>query len=157
MGVIHSSAAAAVALSVLLGIQWPEFRGPDGRGHAAVPGVPLSWSETQNVKWKTAIHGRAWSSPVVLNGQVWVTTATEDGRQLYAVAIDQASGNVLHDLKLFDVATPQYAHPFNTYASPSPVIEPGRVYVTFGSPGTAAIDTATGKVLWTRRDLECNH
>jgi outer membrane protein assembly factor BamB len=157
MGVIQSSAAAAVALFVLLGLQWPEFRGPDGRGHAAVPGLPLSWSETQNVKWKTAIHGRAWSSPVVLNGQVWVTTATEDGRQLYAVAIDQATGKVLHDLKLFDVATPQYAHPFNTYASPSPVIEPGRVYVTFGSPGTAAVDTATGKVLWTRRDLECNH
>jgi outer membrane protein assembly factor BamB len=157
MGVIQSSAAAAVALFVLLGLQWPEFRGPDGRGHAAVPGLPLSWSETQNVKWKTAIHGRAWSSPVVLNGQVWVTTATEDGRQLYAVAIDQATGQVLHDLKLFDVATPQYAHPFNTYASPSPVIEPGRVYVTFGSPGTAAVDTATGKVLWTRRDLECNH
>jgi outer membrane protein assembly factor BamB len=103
------------------------------------------------------VHGRAWSSPVVLGGQVWVTTATEDGRQLFAVALDQATGKIVHDLKLFDVATPQYAHPFNTYASPTPVIEGGRVYVTFGSPGTAAIDTATGKVLWTRRDLECNH
>jgi outer membrane protein assembly factor BamB len=117
----------------------------------------MKWSETEHVKWKTAIHGRAWSSPVVLGGQVWVTTATEDGRQLFAVALDQATGKVVHDLRLFDVATPQYAHPFNTYASPTPVVEPGRVYVTFGSPGTAAIDTATGKVLWTRRDLECNH
>jgi outer membrane protein assembly factor BamB len=88
---------------------------------------------------------------------VWVTTATEDGRQLFAVAVDQATGKVLYDLKLFDVETPQYAHPFNTYASPTPTVEAGRVYVTFGSPGTAAIDTATGKVLWTRRDLECNH
>ena len=67
------------------------------------------------------------------------------------------TGTVIHDIKLFDVATPQYAHPFNTYASPTPAIEPGRVYVTFGSPGTAAIDTATGKVLWERRDFECNH
>jgi outer membrane protein assembly factor BamB len=147
----------ALAAAALLGLQWPEFRGPDGRGHATASGLPLTWSETQNVKWKTAIHGRAWSSPVVLGGQVWVTTATPDGRELFAVALDQATGKVIHNLKVFDVETPQYAHPFNTYASPSPVIEAGRVYVTFGSPGTAAIDTATGKVLWTRRDLECNH
>jgi outer membrane protein assembly factor BamB len=146
-----------LAAAALLGLQWPEFRGPDGRGHATASGLPLSWSETEHVRWKTAIHGRAWSSPVVLNGQVWVTTATEDGRQLFAVAVDQATGKVLYDLKLFDVETPQYAHPFNTYASPTPTVEAGRVYVTFGSPGTAAIDTATGKVLWTRRDLECNH
>jgi outer membrane protein assembly factor BamB len=148
---------AAVAAAALLGLPWPEFRGADGRGHASQAGLPLTWSETQHVKWKTPVHGRAWSSPVVLGGQVWVTTATEDGRQLFAVALDQATGKIVHDLKLFDVATPQYAHPFNTYASPTPVIEGGRVYVTFGSPGTAAIDTATGKVLWTRRDLECNH
>jgi outer membrane protein assembly factor BamB len=94
---------------------------------------------------------------VVLGGQVWLTTASEDGRQLSALAVDRESGRVLHDLKLFDVEKPQYAHPFNTYASPTPVIEPGRVYVTFGSPGTAAIDTRTGKVLWERRDFECNH
>lgn len=146
-----------VAASLLLGWQWPEFRGPNGTGHAAERGLPLTWSETEHVRWKTAVHGRAWSSPVVLDRQVWVTTATPDGRQLFAVALDRDSGAIVHDLKLFDVATPQYAHPFNSYASPTPAIEPGRVYVTFGAPGTAAIDTATGKVLWTRRDLECNH
>ncbi|MGH9313174.1 MAG: PQQ-binding-like beta-propeller repeat protein, partial [Vicinamibacterales bacterium] len=136
--------------------QWPQFRGPDGLG-TSPSHPPLTWSEQQNVRWKTAIHGRAWSSPVVLGDQVWVTTATEDGRELFAVALDRESGKILHDLKLFQVAQPQYAHPFNTYASPTPVIEPGRVYVTFGSPGTAAIDTRSGKVLWERRDLECNH
>jgi outer membrane protein assembly factor BamB len=146
-----------LAASVLLGWQWPEFRGPDGRGMAAGSGLPLRWSETGGVRWKTAVHGRAWSSPVVLDGQVWLTSATEDGRQLYAMAFDGETGRVVHDLKLFDVSTPQYAHPFNTYASPTPVIEPGRVYVTFGSAGTAALDTATGKVIWQRRDLECNH
>jgi outer membrane protein assembly factor BamB len=76
---------------------------------------------------------------------------------LFAVAVDRISGKILHDLKIFHVATPQFAHAFNTYASPTPVIEPGRVYVTFGSPGTAAIDTNTGKVIWERRDFECNH
>ena len=117
----------------------------------------MTWAEGKNVKWKTAVHGRAWSSPVILGNQVWMTTATPDGRELFAVALDRDSGKIVFDLKLFDVATPQYAHPFNTYASPTPVIEPGRVYVTFGSPGTAAIDTKTGKVIWERRDFECNH
>jgi outer membrane protein assembly factor BamB len=60
-------------------------------------------------------------------------------------------------LKLFDVATPQYAHPFNTYASPTPAIESGRVYITFGSAGTACLDTKTFRVIWERRDIECNH
>jgi outer membrane protein assembly factor BamB len=136
---------------------WPEFRGPDGTGRATSAGLPLTWSEEKNIRWKTPIHGRAWSSPVILGQQIWMTTATPDGRQLFAVAVDRESGKILHDLKLFDVEKPQYAHPFNTYASPTPFLEPGRAYVTFGSPGTAAIDTATGKVLWTRRDFECNH
>ncbi len=137
--------------------QWPQFRGLDGTGVSTNTGLPLTWSESQNVRWKTAIHGRAWSSPVILGRQVWLTTATPDGRELSAIAVDKDTGKILFDLKLFDVATPQFAHAFNTYASPTPVIEPGRVYATFGSPGTAAIDTATGKVLWARRDLECNH
>ena len=144
-------------LALLLLAQWPQFRGVDGNGVSKNTGLPLTWSETQNVRWKTAIHGRAWSSPVVLGKQVWVTTATPDGKQLFAVAIDKDSGKIIHDLKLFDVPTPQFAHAFNTYASPTPVIEEGRVYVTFGSPGTAALDTATGNIVWARRDLECNH
>ena len=157
MGPLASVASGLVAVALLAGWQWPEFRGPNGSGQATSTGLPLRWSESENVRWKTALHGRAWSSPVVLENKVWVTTATQDGRQLFAIALDQATGTVIHDLKLFDVATPQYAHPFNTYASPTPVLEPGRAYVTFGAPGTAAIDTATGRVLWERRDLECNH
>src|SRR6185295_9720180 len=136
---------------------WPQFRGPEGTGISTGKGFPIDWSETKNVRWKTRLHGRAWSSPVILGNQVWLTTASEKGHELSAIALDRESGAVIHDLKLFHVETPQYAHPFNTYASPTPVLEPGRVYVTFGSPGTAAIDTRTGKLLWERRDFECNH
>jgi outer membrane protein assembly factor BamB len=149
--------AIACLLVVPVSADWPQFRGPDGQGIAPGPALPLTWSETSRVRWKTAIHGRGWSSPVILGRQIWVSTATPDGKELSVLALDTESGKILHDLKLFDVAEPQFAHRFNTYASPTPVIEPGRIYVTFGSPGTAAIDTATGKVLWTRRDIECNH
>lgn len=145
------------AAAIRMEAQWPQFRGPEGTGIAPGHDPPLSWSEEKNIRWKTPVHGKAWSSPVVLEGQVWVTTATEDGRELSALSLDVETGKILRDLKLFQVEKPQYAHPFNSYASPTPVIEPGRVYVTFGSPGTAAIDTRSGKVLWERRDLECNH
>jgi outer membrane protein assembly factor BamB len=136
---------------------WPQFRGPRGDGTSTSSGLPLHWDEQQNVRWKVPIHGRAWSSPVIWGRQVWLTTATEDGKELFTVCVDRDTGKMVYDLKLFEVEKPQYAHPFNTYASPTPVIEDGRVYVTFGSPGTACLDTGNGKVLWSRRDFECNH
>jgi outer membrane protein assembly factor BamB len=136
---------------------WPQFLGPEGNGHSKAVDLPLQWNEEQNIAWKTPIHDRGWSSPVILGNQIWVTTATSDGRQLYALCVDRETGKILKDLKLFDVDKPQYCHPFNSYASPTPVIEPGRVYVTFGSAGTACIDTQSFRVLWQRRDIECNH
>ena len=149
--------ACLLSVAALSATDWTQFRGPDGTGVVGQGGLPLTWSETENVRWKSAIHGRAWSSPVVLGDRVWLTTATEDGRQLYVVAVDLESGRIVLDQKLFDVERPQEIHRFNSYASPTPVAEPGRVCVTFGSPGTACLDPADGRVLWTRRDLECNH
>jgi len=148
--VVSSSAGYA-------GDSWPQFLGPEGNGHSDATDLPLHWNETENIVWKTLIHDRGWSSPVILGSQVWVTTATADGHRLYALCLDRETGRVLKDLKLFDVEKPQYCHPFNSYASPTPVIEPGRIYVTFGSAGTACIDTDRFQVLWERRDIECNH
>jgi outer membrane protein assembly factor BamB len=156
---LFATLVTALSLAVLSYAEenWPQFRGPKGDGHSDAKGLPLAWSETENVKWKTPIHGKAWSSPVIWGNQVWVTTAPEEGTRLHAICIDKETGKILRDIKLFDVVLPQYVHPFNTYASPTPVIEEGRVYVTFGAPGTACIDTQSGKVLWQRRDLKCNH
>ncbi len=127
---------------------WPEFRGPNGDGISDATGLPATFSDTENVRWKTAIHDKGWSSPVVWGDQIWLTTATEDGKQLFAICVDLNSGQITRDIKLFDIEKPQDAIAFNSYASPTPAIEAGRVYVHFGSPGTAAIDTATGQVLW---------
>jgi len=137
---------------------WPSFRGPTGDGQA--PGahdLPIGWSESQNIVWKTAIHDKGWSSPVIWGRQIWMTTALANGKELYAVCIDADNGKVLHDRKIFDVEKPAFCNPVNSYASPTPVIEEGRVYVHFGSAGTACLDTGTGKVLWTKRDLPCDH
>lgn len=154
---------------------WPGFRGPDGNGHAAGKNVPTTWSEKDNVRWKTAIHGKGWSSPVVLGTQVWVTTADElldtapapkkggppanpvKSVTLSAVCADRADGKVVHDLKLGVVENPQYCHPFNSYASGTPYIEEGRLYAHFGALGTFCVDTKTGQKVWERLDFKCDH
>ena len=143
---------------------WPQFRGPWGNGYAAAPGdthpagLPLTWSETENVKWKTEIPYRGWSTPVVLGGQVWLTTATEDGHDFFAICVDAKTGKILFNENVFHCDHPEpLGNQVNCYATPSPVIEPGRVYVHFGSYGTACLDTGTGKVIWKRDDLPCRH
>jgi outer membrane protein assembly factor BamB len=136
---------------------WPQYRGPEGDGIARGARPPVEWAEDRNVRWKTPIPGKGWASPVIWGHQVWIATATEDGRELSVLCVDADSGQVLRRQKLFEVASPQFCHKFNSYASPTPVAEEGRVYVTFGSPGTAALNSATGEVLWERRDFECNH
>jgi outer membrane protein assembly factor BamB len=136
---------------------WAQFRGPNGTGLSDSTGLSTKWDEKTNVVWKTAIHDKGWSSPVVWGKQVWLTTARADGKAMYALCIDRDSGRVLRDIKLFDVPKPAFCHPFNSYASPTPAIEEGRVYLHFGTYGTVCLDTNTGKKLWERRDLHCDH
>ena len=147
----------AATLPGLAGGHWPELRGPERNGHAAAARLPLTWSETNHVVWKTRIHDLGWSSPVVWANQVWLTTATEDGRSLFAVCLDCDTGRIVHDVKVFNNEQPQHVASVNSYASPTSAIEAERVYVHYGTYGTACLDTRSGAVLWTRRDLNCDH
>jgi outer membrane protein assembly factor BamB len=151
-------AAAILTAAAFAGENWPQYRGPHEDGHSDATGLPITWSEKENIIWKTAIHDKGWSSPVVWGDQVWMTTAKTDGTQMFAVCVNRKTGEVSHDLKVFDVEKPDpLSNQTNTYASPTPTIEEGRVYVHFGSYGTACLDTKTGAKLWERRDLRCNH
>jgi outer membrane protein assembly factor BamB len=143
---------------------WPDYRGPWHNGHVSAPGdpkpvgLPLKWSERKNVKWKTPIPHRGWSTPVILGAQVWLTTATVDGRDFFALCVNANSGKVLFIEKLFYCDTPEpLGNEVNCYASPSAALEPGRAYVHFGSYGTACLDTKEFKVIWKREDLPCRH
>ncbi|MFH1266157.1 MAG: PQQ-binding-like beta-propeller repeat protein, partial [Planctomycetota bacterium] len=111
----------AVAGSAIGGENWTSYRGPTDQGHTDSTGLPVRWSESENVVWKTAIAGKAWSSPVIWGDRIWLTSAPEAGTQLFAVSVDKASGKILHRKQLKYVPGPQYCHPFNSYASPSPV------------------------------------
>ena len=138
-------------------LRWPEFRGSNGNGLSRGTQLPLEWSESENVQWKTAIPGKGWSSPVVWDNQIWMTTATEDGKQMFAVCVDRTTGNIVHHLKVLENQSPRFCHPTNSYASPTPAIEEGRIYLHFGSYGTMCLDTETGNKLWQRLDFECDH
>ena len=135
---------------------WNQFRGASGNGKAPAE-LPLEFSESDGIAWKVPLAGKAWSSPVIWKKQIWVTNALPDGHKLWALCFDLETGKKIHDILVFDVAEPQFCIAKNSYASPTPVIEEGRIFVSFGAHGNACIDTATGKTIWGRRDLQCNH
>jgi outer membrane protein assembly factor BamB len=96
----------------------------------------------------------------VLDGQVWLTTATEDGHEFFVICIDAETGKTLLNEKVFSSENPESlgnGAKANSYATPSAVIEPGRVYIHFGSFGTACLDSSSFKVIWKRDDLPCRH
>ena len=151
------AAIVAAARPAAGGENWPQFRGPTFDGQTDATGLALTWSEGKNVTWKTAIHDRGWSSPVIWGPHVWMTTATAKGKEMFAVCVDKRTGKILHDVKIFRVRSPEKINSLNSYASPTSAVEAGQLYVHFGTYGTACLDTATGKTRWARTDLHCDH
>jgi|WetSurMetagenome_2_1015567.scaffolds.fasta_scaffold02160_12 outer membrane protein assembly factor BamB len=137
-------------------LNWTHFRGSHLNGIAEAKNIPLIWNDSVTI-WKTKIHDDGYSSPVVYDNQIWVTTATPDGRELYAVCTDYQTGKILYDIKVFTPDDVEGKHSLNTYASPTPCIEKGFVYVHYGSLGTACINTSDGSIVWKRTDLKCKH
>ena len=155
---------------------WPQWRGPEANGHAGKAGYPSEWNKAKNVAWKSVLPGRGHSSPVHDGDTIWVTTAIETPASeaekkerlkankglptvtvlskvsLRALRIDPKSGKVVKNVEIFGKKQPQWVHKLNSYASPTPVIEDGKVYFHFGAYGNACIDAKTGKILWKNDD-----
>jgi outer membrane protein assembly factor BamB len=139
--------AQVLILLILLASDWPQFRGPTGQGVSDEQGLPLTWSETKNVRWKVAIPGKGWSSPVVQGDRIWLTTATEEGKSLRAISVDRNTGAIVQNVEVFHLKSANLTNPKNSFASPTPIIEGDRVYVHFGAFGTACI-TQSGEIVW---------
>jgi outer membrane protein assembly factor BamB len=135
---------------------WPQFRGSNSDGHAAGPATPLTWSETTNVAWKVPIPGLGWSSPVVSDGKVFLTTAVPrgDGLSLSALALDAATGKIVWDREVLALDKPPAIHAKNSHASPTPLVRDGSVFVHFGAEGMARLAAADGSVQWTSNELK---
>ena len=156
--VLTAKALDAPTATKLPNVGWTQFRGPHGDGQATAGKLPLTWSDTDNVAWKTPIPNKGWSTPLVLGGQVWLSSATEDGKEFWAYCLDRETGKMLHEVKLFTSVAPEpLGNGLNSYASSTGFLEAGRVYLHFGSYGTACLDTVTFKEIWRRTDLPCRH
>ena len=140
---------------------------------------PTTFGEDQNLSWKTELPGRAWSSPVIADEVIWLTTAIErtpdaeeriellrqagnkeekfkqlaiaKAIELKVLAVDFASGKLLKEIELANIENPDAIHSLNSYASPTPVIDGDRLYCHFGTFGTFAINRETGKIAWQRK------
>lgn len=159
---VRTALGVALALAAVAAAgagDWPQFRGPTGQGHAPDGAAPLTWSETENIAWKTAVPGRGWSSPVIAGGLVWLTTAITDretGTSLQLLSYDAATGDAAMDIEVLAISDTTLLNQKNSFASPTPVIDPNgeRVYVHFGAQGTAAVAVGgetRGEVLWRAR------
>ena len=133
-----------------LGEDWPEFRGPSGQGHSTEHGLPLTWSETKNVKWKVEIPGKGWSSPAIQGDRIWLTSAMDEGKSLRAICVDRTSGALMLNVEVFRLKSSGRINGKNSHASPTPVIEGDRVYLHFGAHGTACV-TQSGEIVWKTR------
>lgn len=158
-GQVGLLASLSLATAAAHAGDWPQFRGPTGQGHAPDAAAPLAWSETENVAWKVPVPGRGWSSPVIGDGLVWLTTAVTDretGTSLRLLSYDAKSGDAVGDVEVFGIGDTTLLNQKNSFASPTPVIDPDgeRVFVHFGARGTAAVATgaeSAGEVLWRTR------
>jgi outer membrane protein assembly factor BamB len=133
---------------------WSEFRGSAKDGTSAATGLPLTWSETENIKWKTELPGVGHSSPVASGGRIWLTMSPDEGRTRHVLCVDFETGRITKNIPLFTHdPSGEPNHAMNSYATPTPVVEGNRVYVTFANPGTACLNAETGEVIWQRRDI----
>ncbi|MCE2694516.1 MAG: PQQ-like beta-propeller repeat protein [Verrucomicrobiaceae bacterium] len=156
-----SAAGLALALSNnVAAADWPEFRGSNAQGYSEATNLPLTWSATAGLAWKAAVAGVGWSSPVVIGERIYLTSALPVGgvedpkadRSLHALALDAATGKPVWDVEVFTATSPRM-HRKNSHASPTPVFENGRLYVHFGHLGTACLDAATGKSIWSTQEF----
>jgi outer membrane protein assembly factor BamB len=159
---------------------WNQFRGPNSNGHADAKNIPTEFGENKNIKWKIAVPGRGWSSPVVEGNQIWITTAIEkeatgeerkamlkkattggmsafSSVDLRAVCFDLSSGKKIHDIELFNLSDPPLINSLNSFASPTPLIEGDFVFLSFGSFGTACVERKSGKVIWKNKKHQIDH
>jgi len=141
-----------MAFDSALAENWPCFRGPTRQGISNEKDIPLEWSQTSNIVWKRPIPGEGWSSPIVFDDRVFVTTATDAGASFRLLCLDRLTGKVLWDKQVLR-QRPGHKQNFNSYASCTPVTDGRRVYV-LAFDGTLAAVSMEGSVVWSHREFE---
>jgi len=155
---------------------WPSFRGPLGTGAAPQSDPPAEWSETKNVKWKTAIPGRGHGSPIVWGDVICITSAVPEGggdaalvedrgrggrpglpsigtdrvHEFTVMAFERGTGRIIWKRTVLKEKPGERTHAHGSWASASPVTDGEHVYAYFGSYGIYCLDMK-GNVKWGKR------
>ena len=155
LGVLLVALTVAGFHSPLVSQDWPQFRGPDSDGHARGKPTPLEWSPTRHVKWKIEVPGLGWSSPSVVGDHLFLTTAVElEGKlSLRCLALDVSTGQTLWEKEIFTLDQVPRIHKKNSHASPTPLVDQGKVYVHFGTFGMACLSAKDGSIQWKNQEL----
>ncbi|MEE2843544.1 MAG: serine/threonine protein kinase, partial [Planctomycetota bacterium] len=154
-----------------------EWRGKDGVGHADAKNLPVKWNATTGIAWAAPVEGLGWSTPIVGDGKVWITSgiqtpasAEEQARRrklttnsqpliiskhvsLRAICFDLATGKELHNIEVLAVDDPQIIHRTNSYATPTPILEGEMLYCHFGALGMIGLNTKSLQVVWSNTNL----
>lgn len=125
---------------------WNQFRGPTGRGNIESPELPVKWSDS-TIRWKAALKGKGQSSPVIQGDKLFLTGASDDGKERYVQCLSTADGALIWE-KTILCANPEAIHAMNSHATPTCVVGEGTVVAFFGPAGLHAFDL-DGKEKWT--------
>ncbi len=131
---------------------WTRFRGPNGQGVSSEVDLPITWSVTENVVWKTKIPGNAWSSPIVFDDFVFLTTAVDDGTLCRVICLNRLDGSIAWNTEVHRQATGPKRRQ-NSFATPTPVTDGKRVYAVFFD-GTAVAVDYSGKLVWKNSEVK---
>ncbi|HUF62740.1 MAG TPA: PQQ-binding-like beta-propeller repeat protein [Verrucomicrobiales bacterium] len=129
---------------------WPCFRGPTRQGVSAEPSAPVRWTASDGITWKQDIPGKSWSSPIVWENRIFLTTATDGGSSCRVLCLDRDSGVILWNREVFQQQTLR-KEGRNSYATPTPVTDGTIVISVFGDGSFAALDFE-GEIRWINRD-----
>lgn len=165
MRVIPAAFATFLACTLVSGVaaeDWRQFRGPRGSGVSSETGLPITWSDTENLAWKVPLPGSGSSSPIVLGNRVFVTCYSgygldraEPGNledlKRHLVCVDCTDGEIVWSTTV-DAILPEdpfsgIGVPEHGYASNTPATDGERVYAFFGKSGVFAFDLE-GNRLW---------
>jgi outer membrane protein assembly factor BamB len=131
---------------------WPCFRGPSRQGISQEQNLPLKWSSTENVLWKTPVPGEAWSSPIVWGDRVFLTTATQEGASYRLLCLDRRNGGIIWNKQLLKQEAGHRSR-LNSYATSTPATDGQKIYV-LAFDGTLAAVSMEGEVIWKNHEIE---
>jgi outer membrane protein assembly factor BamB len=129
---------------------WPRWRGPSGQGMVNGTNYVDTWSNTENIKWRTPVPGEGHSSPIIWKDHLFLTASRDGGAKVSMLAYDRRDGKLLWETPVPVTGEVEHVYNKNSHASATATTDGERIYASFGTHGVAAFDFA-GKIIWHRK------